>query len=368
VEGRREAAITILTDALALAQSGYWRMRINNALAAAYFYLGSMREGLVAADAAWKGALDGKFDAFMPRVLMSRGTLKAGLGEFRESAEQNLMAASWGRRVGSPFDYEAALISAVADLCTLAEFERGIAVARESREVALKIPNGRDVSKSFEMEGLISLHLGDYVAAAELFLDARRSLEGRGFDDLLPRLLWHEGRMQMELGLFAEAEKKFTEALGILEQTRDYEDLPGVQVEMQILFSRGRDQRLNPEEVRRLLEDARRRELGTARLRAAVGLGEIVVTNLERPGESLASLMEELRFAEAAGASEFVWRLTFWISKILRTLGNTRDANARLSNAVRVIREIASKLTPKHRTSYLATPHARLLLSEVGQL
>lgn len=266
--------------------------------------------------------------------------------------------------MGSLFDYEAALISAVADFFTLAEYERAIAVARETREVALKVPNGRDVSKSLEMEGLVFLHLGDYGSAARLFLEARGSLEGRGFDDLVPRLLWHEGRLEMEQGRYAEAETKLIDALRILEGTKDYEDLPGVQVEMQILFSRAGDERLDSEELRRLLEDARSRELGTARLRAAVGLGEVVVvSNLEGPGNALRALMDELRFAEAAGADEFVWRITYWISRILRNLGEIRDANSRLASAVRIAREVASKLTLEHRSSYLATPHARLLLS-----
>lgn len=364
LEGKREAAIPILTEALSLASSDYWSMRINNALAAAHFYLGDMRAGIAAADAAWDFAVRGHFDSFKPRVLMSRGTLRAGLGQYRESADQNLLAASWSRRMGSLFDYEAALISAVADFFTLAEYERAIAVARETREVALKVPNGRDVSKSLEMEGLVFLHLGDYGSAARLFLEARGSLEGRGFDDLVPRLLWHEGRLEMEQGRYAEAETKLIDALRILEGTKDYEDLPGVQVEMQILFSRAGDERLDSEELRRLLEDARSRELGTARLRAAVGLGEVVVvSNLEGPGNALRALMDELRFAEAAGADEFVWRITYWISRILRNLGEIRDANSRLASAVRIAREVASKLTLEHRSSYLATPHARLLLS-----
>jgi tetratricopeptide (TPR) repeat protein len=364
VEGKRDAAIPVLAEALELAQSEYWLMRINNALAAAHFYLGNMRDGLEAADAAWQFAVKGGFDSFKPRVLMSRGTLKAGLGQYRESAEQNVMAASWGRRVGNPFDVEAALISAVADLYTLADYEQAIAFARETREVALKIPNGRDVSKSLELEGLINLHLGDYSAASSLFAEARTSLEGRGFDDLVPRLLWHEGRLQVEQGQMQEAEEKFVEALGILETTRDFEDLPGVQVEMQILFSRARDHRLNIEELRGLLDNAKRRELGTVRLRASVALGEVAVTNLKDPGQVLAALMEELRFAEGAGANEFVWRLNYWVSRILREVEDPRGANSRLASAVRIAREVASKLTPKHRSSYLATPHARLLLSE----
>ena len=364
VEGRRDAAIPILKEALNQAESTYWLMRINNALAAAYFYLGEMKAGIDAANTAWRFATDGHFDSFKPRILASRGALRAGLGQFREAAEQDLMAAFWGRRMGNRFEFEASLISAVYDFYLLADYERAIRYAQEGREVAMKINNGRDVSKSLELEGLINIHLGDYDAAANLLTQARVTLEGRGFDDIVPRLLWHEGRLDMERGKFVEAEGKFRDALQILEQTLDYEDLPGVKVELQLLFARARDQRLDFEELRRLLEDSSKRDLGSVRLRAAVALGEVAVTVSRDQSHVLDLLMESLRYAEGAGADEYVWRLSFWISRILRSGGDLRGATTRLGNAVRIVREVASRLTPEHRSTYLQTSHARLLLAE----
>ena len=190
------------------------------------------------------------------------------------------------------------------------------------------------------------------------------SLEGRGFDDLVPRLLWHEGRLEMERGKFVEAEGKFLDALQILKETLDYEDLPGVKVELQVLFARARDQRLDFEELRRLLEDSSNRDLGGVRLRAAVALGEVAVTVSKDQSHVLDLLMESLRYAEGAGADEYVWRLSFWISRILRSGGDLRGATTRLGNAVRIVREVASRLTPEHRSTYLQTSHARLLLAE----
>jgi tetratricopeptide (TPR) repeat protein len=366
VGGKRREAIRVLDDALNLAQSNYWSMRIGNALAAAHYYLGNFRSGLDAADLAWQHAVDGEVDSFKPRILASMGGLRYGVGMFREAADQDRMAAFWGRRMGNSFEHEAGLLAAASDFIQLAEFEQAIAFASDARSVAMAADHHRHVSKSLEMEALALLHIGDYAAARDRLDKARLSLEGRGYDDLVPRLYWHEAKIEMENGSFALAEARLFDALQVLEKTRDWEDLPGVQIEMQLLFARSGDKRLNLEELRGLLLDARSREIGLVQLRATLALGEIAVIVPEQPEAVLEILMEGLRLAERAGGNEFVWRLSYWIARLLRETGDLRGATARISNAIRVIRGIASQLTPGHRSFYLDTVHARLLLSEAA--
>src|SRR5258706_9488884 len=119
--------------------------------------------------------------------------------------------------------------------------------------------------------------------------------------------------MDMERGRFVSAEGKLKEALQVLEQTRDWEDLPGVQVELQLLFARSGDQRLDFEELRRLLSNAQNRELALVQLRASLALGEIAAISGKQPEGVLDALVDGLRLAERAGAREFVWRLSYWI-------------------------------------------------------
>jgi tetratricopeptide (TPR) repeat protein len=290
--------------------------------------------------------------------------IQFGLGMFREAAEQDEMAAFWGRRVGSPFEYEAGLLATSSDLIHIAAFERALAAASEVRGVSNSEPPSRHVAKALEIEALALVHVGDYKSAQESIARADSIMAGRGFDDLVPRLRWHAGRIDMERGEFPAAEAKFAEALKVLEQTRDWEDLPGVQVEMQVLFARSGDNRLDLEKLRRLLEDARRGELVIVQLRAILALAEIAGLNANLLGDTLPVMTEGLRLGERSGAREYVWRLNYWAARALASIGDRRGAVARMGTGIRVLREVASELTPQHRSSYLATSHARLLLSD----
>ena len=364
LSGERDEAIHVLEGALKLSASNYWQMRICNALNAAHYYLGHLRTALELSDRAWQHAIDGRIDSFKPRLLASAAGIRFGLGMFREAAEQGEMSAFWGRRIGSPFEYEAGLLAAASDLIQIAEFERALVMTTEARRSASKEPASRHIAKSLELEALALLHIGDYGGARDRIAEAHTNLVGRGFDDMIPRLRWHAGRIKMEEGYFDAAEAEFVEALKELERTRDWEDLPGVQVEMQLLLARAGDQRLDTEELSRLLEDARGKGLCPVQLRVTLALAEISVLGSKLTGEVPGMLEEGLRLAERCGAREFVWRLSYWCSRVLMIAGDRRGAVARMGTAVRVLREVASELAPEHRSLYLGTSHARLLLSE----
>jgi tetratricopeptide (TPR) repeat protein len=361
--GKREAAVSILESALQRANSNYWKMRICNALGSAHYYLGSFRSALAASERAWRHAVDGEVDSFKPRILSNAAGVRFGLGMFREAAEQDELAAFWGRRIGSPFEYEAGLLAAAYDFIHIAEFERALKAISEAGHVAASETVSRHAAKALEMEALALIHLGDYESAQDRIAQAEAMLTGFGFDDTAPRLRWHAGRIEMERGNYTAAEARFSEALTDLEETHDWEDLPGVQVEMQLLLARSGDQRLDVEKLRGLLEDARGRSLCPVQLRATLALAEISGLHSQLLGNVLPVLEDGLRLAESSGAREFVWRLSYWIARVLANSGDNRSGVARMGMGVRVLREVASGLTPAHRSSYLATSHARLLLS-----
>jgi len=367
VAGRREESIGVLTDALRLAESNYWQMRISNALAAAYYYLGDFRRGLEAADLAWRRALEGEVDSFKPRILASMAGLQIGLGMFREAADQDLKAGFWGRRMGNAFEHEAGLLAAASDVIHLGEFEQSIKLASDAKSVAEGIPNIRDVAKACEVEGLALLHIGDYRAAEDRFADAWAILKDRGFDDLAPRLLWHQGRIETERGRLGSAKAKLSEALQILEQTKDWEDLPGVKVQLQLVLARLMDGRANPTELRDIINTAKSGGVGLVQLRATLAYGEITFSAGELSEDLREILTDGLRLAERSGAREFVWRLSYWLARISRSMGDIRGATSRIASGVRVLREIATGLTPQHRSCYLDTSHSRLLLLEAQQ-
>src|SRR6185295_7301518 len=116
------------------------------------------------------------------------------------------------------------------------------------------------------MEGLALVQIGDYDAAEERLQEARGSLDKGGFHDLIPRLCWHEARIDLERGKAGIAEAKLNEALEILEKTQDWEDLPSVQIEMQRLFARTSDRRLNLSELQSLIDTSRVKGIGVVQL------------------------------------------------------------------------------------------------------
>jgi tetratricopeptide (TPR) repeat protein len=257
-------------------------------------------------------------------------------------------------------------LAAASNVIQLAEYEKAIRFTTQAREVASSLPSERDVAKSYEVEALALIQMGDYIAARERLGEARNSLEKGQFDDLVPRLCWHEARLEMEQGRTEIAEAKLTEALEILERTQDWEDMPSVQIEMQRLFARTSDKRLNLSELQGIIDSARSRAIGLVQLRGTLALAEIVALLDTHAMGQHDVLMEGLRLAERSGANEFVWRLSYWIARNLKSANEDRGASTRLSNAVRVIREISTALTPEHRATYLATAHARLLVNAVG--
>jgi serine/threonine protein kinase/tetratricopeptide (TPR) repeat protein len=366
VDGRRGDAIPILQGAMKQARSRYWQMRISNALAAAHYYLGTFGAGLAAADEAWQSAVEGGVDSFKPRLLASRAGLRSGLGRFREASEQNLLSAYWGRRIGSPFEFEAGLLGTSSNLNHLGEYEKAIRFAAQAREVAALIPSPRDVSRSYEIESFALIQIGDFVAAEKSLRDARDSLDEGEFSDLIPRLYWHEARIEMERDGFEKAESKLADALEILVRTQDWEDLPSVRIELQRLFARTGDKRLNLSELQNIIDTARSSEMALVQLRGTLALAEIVSLLRTHAMGQHDILMEGLRLAERSGANEYVWRLSYWIARNLSSANEKRGASSRLNNAIRVIREVAAALTPEHRAVYLDTPHARLLMAAAG--
>jgi len=360
--GRREEARDVLEEGLREQCGPYWRMRIRNALATAVYYLGDFERTLALLGDAWKEAEVGGFDSFKARILSNRAGLFYGMGRFSDAVEHHGLSAMWARRTGSIFEFNAASLGASINLSLLAKYELAIDRARDAWNAAAALPNPHDMAKALEMEAFALHQLGDDEAAMPIVRKAAGELAERGFDDVQPRLDWLEARIEARAGNLDRAKALLEKAEAVLLETKDWEDLPGVQIELDRLAWRQK----TPDAtwVRICLTTAKAikdRALVVA-LRGALVLSEILADREIDDGDLMQLAQHGLSLAQSSGAREYVWRISAGIGHSALRSGEREAAQQRLGHSVRVLRGIAGELSEGRRRRYLGTPHAQALL------
>ncbi len=362
LSGEREEARKVLTTTLNLQPGDYWRMRLAIALAAACYYLGGFQDGLDWMDEAWRCAERGGFDAFKARIYSNRAGILYGLGRFREAVDQHELSARWGRRTGNTFEFLTAREGASVNLTLLSRYEEAIVRAREAYNAADQIGSTHESAKARELEALACYYIGSYGESSRILQEAAERTRETGFDDVKPRLAWLQARLCIESGDLEAAEQLLREALEVLSRTKDWEDLPGVQIEMQLVLFRRMNPRFSLEEVRRLSLEAERARALIVYLRGALVVGEVVVAHRINDRELHDLLLNALARAEESGTAEIAWRLSFTLGELAMRERDMRGASGRFAHAVRRFGEIADRLLPEHRKHYLNTAHALHLL------
>jgi tetratricopeptide (TPR) repeat protein len=363
--GRRDDARRVLEGGLGVPCGAYWRMRMRNALATIHYYGGDFAGSLTLLNDAWSDAEENNIDSFKARILSNRAGLYYGMGRFRESVEQHRLTKTWARRTGEHFEYLAGCLGESVNLTHLARYEPAMEQAREASSVAAEIPNLHELAKSHELEALAAHFVGDDGAATELLRDAEALLEGRGFDDVRPRLDWLGARIAARHGAFGDAEERLRRAEGILRETPDWEDLPGVQIELDRLAWRRRDSAASTGRIRETTVKAEADGAVIVTVRGCLVLTEILADHGIDDADLEAVSIRGLALAENSGAREFVWRISAGLGRVALRRGDREMAQQRLSLSLRVLREIAGELAGVHRQMYLATPHALALLAAV---
>lgn len=366
-EGQREGAQIELEAGLQIPCGAYWHMRMRNALATIHFYHGDFAGSLALLDAAWVDAESNSIDNFKARILSNRAGLYYGIGKFREAVEQHRLSALWGQRTGSTFEYLAACLGESINLCLLAKYEEAMKRARDAREVALSLPNIHEVAKSFEIEGLALHCIGSDDAALESIEQAANVLKGRGFDDVWPRLHWLEARILGRRGEHERAEVVLRRAEAMLRETRDWEDLPGVEIELSRLAWRRGVPGSSTVQVREATMKALTDGAVVVALRGCLVLTEILADHGIDDPDLERLVLRGLALAEQSGTREFIWRLSSGLGRLGIRRSDREMSQQRLSHSLRVLREVSAELTSTHLQIYLSTPHARALLSSLEQ-
>jgi serine/threonine protein kinase/tetratricopeptide (TPR) repeat protein len=362
VIGRRDEARTILESGLALKPNDHWAMRLANALAAADYYLGRFESALRWIEMAWRRAESAGIDSFKPRIFSNRAGIHYGLGEFRSAVEDHKLSALWARRTGQLYEYLAALSGQAVNLMHLADYDAALDTAKEARLTAERIGNEYEVLKNIEIMALASFLIGDRDGSHELCRLAHERSHAFGASDVKPRLLWLEARSGLQEGRLDDAEIFLKDAERQLLNSRDWEDLPGVQIELEVVRAKRGDVHGAIARIREIVRDASAARALTVELRGAIALGEIVTEREIYETSVEEELTAALGKAAQAGAATEAWQLNCFLGALAEARGDKHRAANRYSQAIRGLREVAGRLKPRNRQLYLQTPHATRLL------
>ena len=364
--GRTAEAIEKLKQGLERSGSDYWRMRMSTALGTAMSYSGDRAAGLEWANEAWRYAERAGGDSYKARILSNRGACLYYLGRFREALDQNLLAVTWARRLGNAFEYTAGCAGASIDLLILGRYEEALNQAGETVRTAQQLSDEMYVAKGKELEALALFHIGSYEEAERVAQGGLDFCHEKRYKEVRPRLDWLMGRIALVSGDTAKAENHLEQALTILRQTRDSEDLPGVEIEMNRLRAAQKGAGNAKAILGSLRDTISRSDLPIVQTSAAVAIAEILGNGQLDDRSFRPLLVEMLGLAEECGIADAAWRLGYWLGVLAGRAGDARTAQTRFTHALRILREIAAGLDPDNRTMLLAAPHIRSALAQIG--
>ncbi|HLA81727.1 MAG TPA: tetratricopeptide repeat protein, partial [Thermoleophilia bacterium] len=364
--GRRSEAADALERGFKTCSSEYWRMRMANALSASAYYLGRFEEALDWLTKSWQIAEGAAQDSFKARILHNRGGVLYALGRLRQAIDEDALSAKWARRTGNPNEYSWACAGMSIDLTLLGRYEEAIERAREAQRTAELLGDPGEVAKAMELQALAYYHIGDSEISESLARNGLELLAGGGIVGVRPRLEWLMARISADRGDFARSEELLEHAESVLLETRDWEDLPGVQIELSRIRARGDSFEKSLQDIRRLaLSDGRPGPL-LVQLYASLAIGEILVNHKIDDIEDRAFLQDALGRSEDAGIVEVGWRLSYYIGELTARRGGSRSVQARFRHALHSIRQVADGLRPQNRKRFLARADVKIVLDRVA--
>jgi len=366
--GERREAKAVLRRALGLPCGDHWRMRLANALGVAAWYLGEFDESLSLLDESWRFAERAGADAFKPRILSNRASVLFAVGRVREAADADDLVCRWALRTGGTFEYVAGCFGAAMNSIILGRYEESIKYALSGGVEASRLQDLGEQAKALELEAQALYSLGQYGRAKSCVLQGLELLRDLPLARVRPRLDWLLAKLQIVEGNLKEAEEVLQRAEQALRVSEDWEDVPGVQIELDLLRSRAGQPDHHLRSIRKIAEQAVNDRALVVQLYGALAASEILVKHGLDDSEMVDLLDRSLGRAEQAGMLEMSWRLSFWLGELASRRGDERGAQVRYNHALRAIRDIADHLSSDHRKSYLAVPHVRSALERLAKV
>lgn len=365
LSGEREAAREVLSRGLESPCNDYWKMRLANADSSAAYYLGEFEAALAMTDRAWGLAEQISADHFKPRILSNRAGVLYALGRLHEVVSDDLLAAQWSFRTGNAYDSTTAWNGAAVSLILLGKYEEAIEYARRGEGAAAQFEGRGEQATSICLQANALFHIGDYSQSEKLTRGALALVGDSTLDRSTPRLLWLLGKLLTAKGEEADAQGALQEAERQLNLSKDWEDLPGVQIELSLLRARRGQAELGLRAIREIGSRAKAAAALIVQLYAALAIGEIVVDLGIDDTEAQSILSDALERAERSSIASMSWRVSFYLGEIAARSRDLRGAQSRHRQAINTLREIADRLSPANRSFFLASSHVASAISKL---
>jgi hypothetical protein len=221
------------------------------------------------------------------------------------------------------------------------------------------------VGKALEVKGLGFYYVGDLSAAEAIAHRASVTLRNDEYVEMAPRVDWLKAKIQLANGNIGVALEHLGRTVEGLKTSGDLEDLWGVQIELYLASSKEADAEnyVRPcatSFVRRL------RKILVVEISGAIAISEILAEHNIPDRDDHTLLVEALGRAEGASILEAAWRLSYRLGQFALRGGDVKESRARYAQAIRILREIADRLTRQHRNSFMALAHVRSAIQSMS--
>lgn len=364
--GDRARAREILLEEFDSDCSSYWKMRIANAIGSATQYLGDPESALEWLDNAMRYAEAAGVDNFRPRILANRGAALHAVGRFREAAEHDTQSANWAHRLGNLFDYAVGRAGSAVNYLVLARYEEAIDEASAAGQISERLGDLLMVGKALEVKGLALYYVGDLSGAESSANLASIALRDYEYVEMAPRVDWLKAKVQLAYGNCEVAIELLQKADEGLQARGDLEDLWGIQIELHLARSRKEGGGNHARPIREITRRAAERKILMVEISGAIAIGEILADLGVSDRDDRTFLVEALGRAEGAGILEAAWRLSYRLGQFALRRGDVKESRVRYAQATRILREIADRLRPSHRASFMALAHIRSAIESMS--
>jgi tetratricopeptide (TPR) repeat protein len=363
--GRLEEATSLLDTELPNITSPYWSARVANAKGGAHFYLGQYDRALRFLTLAIERLPDGDAPELRARIHANRGACLNAMGSIRRALDDNERALELSRRSGSGYDTVAAAAGIGIDLFYLGRYDETVRCAREVHELASRLSNIIYQFKGLELEGFAVHALGDFTALAGILDAADKLPKNHDPARTLPRIERLRARLFLARGRREEAAAALRRAIELLEGDSDLEDLWGIEIELAVLNHVEAGDLATLAALSAIAARAREAKNIVVEVDAVAALAQIVTASGRSDAELIRAMTLTLGRAEESGFVDQAARISVGLGGALIDSGDVRAGQSRLVQAQRLLRQIASELSPESRDCFVRSPHVASALREI---
>jgi hypothetical protein len=249
----------------------------------------------------------------------------------------------------------------------LARYDDAFTGGGEVMRAALTLNDSTYIAKAFEIEGLANYFLGKGDLAETGVRKGLALLSEHGYTVVKPRLEWLLAKILRRRGELEESGELLREAESQLLETRDPEDLWGVQIEMHLARAGNGNAAPSLVEIESLFQASEQKGLLVIAVPAALAISEILHEQGLNDTEFRDLLTVGLESAERSGMRELAWQLSYRMGALAARAGQRKESQSRFTLASRVLRQIVGELGEANRQSYLRAAHVISAIKQMDQ-